>query len=191
MLMSDTMNVLYDVADGHAGYFTTAQAVAAGVSRRVLSGRSKRGDIDQVRYGLYRLRRYPAHPFEDVIAACLWAGPNSVASHETALAVHEISDAMPAVVHVTVPRRFRGRQDGVVVHYAPLSDDDRLVVDRVPVTSVGRTLQDVAASGDPAVVTQAVTEAVDRGTLSRRQLRRLVRDTPALAPLVVDALTES
>lgn len=56
------------------------------------------------------LRRFPHHPHEDVVAACLWAGPDCAASHDTALVVHGLSDAMPASIHVTVPSPFRGRQ---------------------------------------------------------------------------------
>lgn len=184
------MDVLYDLVEPQAGYFTTAQAAKAGVSKQVLYRRARHGDIDHVRYGLYRLRRFPAHPFEDVVAACLWVGGDSAASHETALAVHGISDAMPSAIHVTVPRQFRGRQDGVVIHHADLPDADRTRVNAVPVTTIARTLQDVAATSDPALVEQAVAQAVARGTLSRRQLRRLVRDTPSLAPMVVGALAE-
>lgn len=150
----------------------------------------RRGDIDHIRYGLYRLRRFPAHPFEDVVAACLWAGGDCAASHEPALAVHGISDAMPSAIHITVPRRLRGRHDGVVIHHADLPDADRTRVRAVPVTTIARTLQDVAATSDPALVEQAVAQAVARGTLSRRQLRRLVTVTPRLAPLVVGALAE-
>ncbi|MPZ88433.1 MAG: hypothetical protein GEU81_10215 [Nitriliruptorales bacterium] len=186
--MPGTMSILYHLAEQQAGYFTTAQAVEAGVSRRALSGRAKRGDIHQVRHGLYRLRHFPAHPFEDVTAACLWVGPDSAASHETALAVHGISDAMPASIHITVPRSFRGQQRGVVVHRAPLPDEDREVRDSVPVTTIARTLQDVVTSSDPALVEQAVEQAVARGVLNRQQLRSMVCDTPALAPLVVTTL---
>ena len=184
------MQILYDLAEQQAGYFTARQAVAAGVSRRALSGRARRGDLEPVRYGLYRLRNFPSQPFEDIVAACLWAGPDSAASHETALAVHGISDAMPATIHVTVPRRFRGKQTGVIVHHAPLAEDDRQVSNSVPVTTVARTLQDVASSSDPSLVQQALTQAIANGRLSRRQLRRIVRETPDLAPLVVDALAE-
>lgn len=187
-LMSYTMDALYELAERQAGYFTAAQAGTAGVSWRALSGRVTRGDLDRVRYGIYRLRRFPHHPHEDVVAACLWAGPDSAASHNTALVIHGLSDAMPAAIHVTVPRAFRGRQAGVVVHRAPLDPSDREIRDSVPVTTLGRTLVDVAASGDPAVVRQAIDEAITRGRLSRRQVRKLVRDHPQLALVVVDVL---
>lgn len=182
------MDVLYQLAEPQIGYFSAAQAVAAGVSRRALASRKQRGDIERVRYGIYRLRHFPAHRFEDVAAACLWAGPGSAASHETALAIHGISDAMPAVIHLTVPRPFRGRQPGVAVHHASLPDDEYELRDGVPVTTVTRTLRDIATTSDPALVTQAVEESVSRGALSHRALRKLVREAPEIAPLVVNAL---
>jgi len=190
MVVSDTMREMYRLAESQAGYFTAAQAVAAGVSRRALSGRASRGDVERIRYGIYRLRDFPAHRYEDVAAACLWAGPDSAASHETALAVHGISDAMPASIHVTVPRLFRGRQSGVIVHRALLPAADREVRDGVPVTTISRTLADVATSSDPALVRQAVEQAIQRDVLSRRRLRKLVTDAPQLAPIVVDVLAE-
>lgn len=150
-----------------------------------------RGDLERIRYGLYRLQHFPAHPLEDIVAACLWVGEDSAASHETALVVHGISDAMPVSIHVTVPRRFRGRQSGVVVHRAPLSKEEREVRDGVPVTTIARTLKDVAASSDPALVEQAVEQAIARGALARRQLRRIVRDSPELAPIVVGVLADA
>lgn len=186
--MSDTMTALYELAERQAGYFTAAQAGKAGVSSRALSGRVKRGDLDRARYGIYRLRRFPPHAHEDVVAACLWAGPDSAASHDTALVVHGISDAMPASIHVTVPRAFRGRQPGVVVHRAPLESSDREVRDSVPVTTLGRTLVDLSASGDPAVLRQTVDEALTQGRISHRQVRKLVRDHPQIATIVVDVL---
>jgi predicted transcriptional regulator of viral defense system len=188
MIMSWTIDVLYGLAERQAGHFTAAQAVDAGVSRRSLSGRTARGDIERVHHGVYRLRRFPHHPFEEIVAACLRAGSDSAASHETALTVHRISDAMPASIHLTVPRPFRGHLQGVVIHRVPLLDKEREVRDDVPVTTLERTLRDVASMSDPALVGQAIEQAIRRGALSRRQLRTLVRDAPALAPLVVDIL---
>jgi predicted transcriptional regulator of viral defense system len=185
------MDVLYRLAEPQAGYFTAAQAVAAGVSRRILTARAARGDLERIRYGIYRLRRFPPHPFEDVTAACLWAGPDSAASHETALAIHDISDAMPGRIHLTVPRPFRGHLSGVVVHRAPLPEDEREMRDGVPVTTVARTLRDVVVAGDHDLLEQAVRYALRREVLTLRQLRRLARDAPDLAPIVIDVLGEA
>jgi predicted transcriptional regulator of viral defense system len=172
-----TLDRFAELADVHAGYFTTAEAAAMGLSRRLLSHHATAGTLERVDHGIYRLRLYPASRFEDLIVAALWAGPDAAISHESALVVHGLGDAMPPVVHVTVPRPFRGRRPGVLVHHRPLDAGDRVVVDAVPVTSVERTLVDVAESSDPGLVRTAVDEALEHGRTTRRRLERVVSDS--------------
>lgn len=56
---------------------------------------------------------------------------------------------MPPVVHLTVPRPFRGKRPGVLVRHHPLDPAERVVVDAVPVTSAERTPADVAEAPTP------------------------------------------
>lgn len=177
MFMLATVDRIADLADAHAGYFTASEALAAGLSRRVLSHHVATGTLERVAYGIYRLRRYPAGRLEDLVVVGLWAGGDAAVSHESALVVYELGEAMPAVRHVTVPRAFRGRRVGVVVHHAPLGSGERVVVDAVAVTSVERTLVDVAGSADPALAAAAARDALDRGLTTRRRLERAVHDS--------------
>lgn len=172
------------LADAHNGYFTTAEATDAGLSRRALSHHATVGTLERVDHGIYRLCVYPASRFEDVIVAALWAGAESAISHESALVVHGLGEAMPPVVHLTVPRPFRGKRPGVLVHHRPLDQAERVIVDAVPVTSVERTLTDVAERSDPALVLAAAHEALDRGLTTRRRLERAVSD-PATRKLLL------
>lgn len=48
------------------------------------------------------------------------------------------------------------------------ADPTRTRFHPVPVTTIARTLHDLAATSDPALVEQAVAEAIARGTLRRR-----------------------
>jgi len=66
---------------------------------------------------------------------------------------------MPATIHVTVSRRFRGRRPGARVHHASLPASDRSTYNGVSITSVERTLIDVAAESDPSLALQAAVEA--------------------------------
>ena len=43
------------------------------------------------------------YPNEDLFIAWLETGPNSVISHDSALALYDLSDALPAAIHLTVP----------------------------------------------------------------------------------------
>jgi predicted transcriptional regulator of viral defense system len=174
MFMLATVEQIADLADAHAGYFTSSEALAVGVSRRVLSHHLATGTLERVAHGIYRLRRYPASRYEDLVVVGLWAGDDAAISHESALVVYDLGEAMPAVTHVTVPRAFRGRRPGVVVHQAALAPGEQALVDAVPVTSPERTLVDVAGTADPALAQAAARDALERGLTTRRRLQRAV-----------------
>ena len=78
--MPTSMDVLYPLAERRAGYLTTAQAAEVGVSRQQLYYLARTGSLNRVAQGIYRLRRFPAQRFEDVIVACLWVGEDAAAS---------------------------------------------------------------------------------------------------------------
>ena len=110
---------------------------------------------------------------EDLIALWLWAEQAGVFSHETALALHDLSDALPSKVHMTIPMSWRRRRlrvpAGLVLHYADLDVVDRVWFSAVPVTSPRRTLRDcVEANVSPDLVRQAVLEARRRGLVSEK-----------------------
>lgn len=172
------MDALYDLADMQGGYFTTRQAAKASISPRLLTHYTNAGDLERVAHGVYRLIRYPTHRFGDMIAACLWAGDNSAISHDSALAVYGLGDAMPAVIHLTLPRRFRGSRPGVIVHHLPLDSTEATVWDDVPITTVERSIVDVATSVDPTLAAAATRDAYDQGLTSRDRLAAYVDQRP-------------
>lgn len=187
--MSRSIDVLYGLAEPRAGYFTTAQASDRDISRQQLSYLARSGSIERVAHGIYRLRRFPAQRFEDVIVACLWAGEGTAASHDTALAVYDLTDVMPTRVHVTVPRLFRGKRRGVVVHVAPLDESERTDRDGVSTTTVGRTIADVAEQSGAPVATDVAIRAMERGLVSRRRLSAALDGQGAAAEAVLQAVT--
>lgn len=158
------------MAERHGGYFTTAEALGASISNRVLTHFVGRGLLERVAHGFYRLLAYPSHAHGDLLVATLWAGPGSAVSHESALAVYDVAQAAPPVIHLTIPRPFRGRRPGVRIHVANLPTSATRVWDDVPVTSVERTLLDVAATSDPTLVRDAVHESLERGLTTRTRL---------------------
>ena len=165
------MDRLYRLAEPQAGYFTTAQAQAVGVSRQELYYLRRRGDLRSVAYGIQRLARFPASAHEDLVVACLWAGEEAVVSHDSALVVYDVGDAMPAEIHVTTRERFRGRRKGVYVHHALLHPDEYTSRDGVPVTTPVRTIADLAVT-NPSIARSALAEALERGLIRRGALDR-------------------
>src|SRR5690606_20148722 len=103
---------------------------------------------------------------------------DSAISHDSALAVYGLGDAMPAVIHLTLPRRFRGRRPGVIVHHFPLDSAEATAGEDVPVTTIERPLIDVATSVDPTLAAAATRDAYDRGLTSRDRLAAYVDQRP-------------
>lgn len=168
--------LLYDLASEQGGYFTASQARTSGVSRALLSHHARSGRFIRIRRGLYRFREYPASPREIVVAAWLAAGRDvAVVSHESALDILDLSDVVPEVVHVTVPRakRYRPGAPGVKIHTTtrPFGPAEVVIRQGVRVTSALRSIVDAAEAGTaPDQVIAAVIQAVERGMATESQL---------------------
>lgn len=165
------LDALYAFAEPQAGYFTAAQAAAAGYSRSLLAHHVHSGMLERVDRGIYRLSRFPESQHADLMVAWLRAGSAAAVSHESALGLYGVSDVLPREVHVTVPRTASRRRTGIRLHTSPLPPEDVGVVDGVRVTAVERAIADVARAGLPdELVLQAIDESLDRGLTTAGRL---------------------
>ena len=114
---------LYETAAAQEGHFTTAQAAESGYYPQLLTKYLKNGRIVRVRRGVYRLVHFPPGDHEDLVVVWLWSDRVGVFSHETALALHQLSDALPSKAHLTLPASWKSRRvqlpTGVVPHLHP------------------------------------------------------------------------
>jgi predicted transcriptional regulator of viral defense system len=164
-------NQLYQIAEGQAGYFTARQAREAGFSAERLTNSCKAGNIFRVASGVYRLARFPASPFEDLFVAWLRTGPNSVISHESALAVYQLTDVLPGEIHVIIPRTASRRHGGIRLHTNRLEPGDITTREGLPITTPARTIADLAISSlSEDLIRQAVREALRRGLTTSTDL---------------------
>ncbi len=90
---------LFEIAAAQDGLFTTRQAAAAGYSPQLIAHHLSAGRMVRVRRGVYRIVHFPAGDHEDLTAVWLWSEQEGVFSHQTALALHDLSDVLPAQVH--------------------------------------------------------------------------------------------
>jgi len=175
---SPDWNSLFAVAQGQDGYFSTTQAAQSGYSRPLLHKHLASGKMVRARRGIYRLVHFPASDHEDLVVLWLWSEQAGVFSHETALALHDLSDVLPGKVHLTLPATWRRRRfrvpSGLVLHFADVSDPDRMSFGAVPVTAPLRTLSDsIEADVAPGLVHQAILQARRRGLISAADEARL------------------
>jgi predicted transcriptional regulator of viral defense system len=182
----ETARNLFSKALEQGGYFTAKQARAAGYDYSHLDYHVSTGNFERVEHGLYRLASVPPAEHDDLVRLALWSRnrrdePQAVVSHESALILHDLSDLLPAEIHLTVPPTFRKDPPaGCVLHKARLAQMDIEERAGFCVTTPLRTLLDAAAaSGLPEEQLQkAVADALTRGLVRRNKLVEAAKKGP-------------
>lgn len=162
--MSTELDKLAEVAKYQKGYVATYQV---DVSHQVLRHHEQADRLERVLRGIYRISHFPLEEDEQLVIAYLWSKEQGTISHESALAIHDLSDVLPKKVHLTLPRdqrRVRRKTpEWLELHFADIPDDDKDWYDVVPVTVPTRTLVDVAVDGiELEHLRQAVNDAEDK-----------------------------
>jgi predicted transcriptional regulator of viral defense system len=156
------------------GYFTTSQARERGISSQLLSHYVRRNRFERVRRGLYRLPGFPRPEDDEMREKWMAVGvEKAILSHQSALALLDLSDVIPNAVHLLLGRRYRGvrRPTGVVIHTRPDEEEvDTVWREGLPLTAPARTLIDVASELQPEQLEMALRQALEGGLVTRRSL---------------------
>ncbi len=179
------------LAARQGGYFTARQALTAGYGYPQQHYHVSAGNWERVARGIFRLRDFPLPERGDLITLSLISHdrsgqPQAVVSHETALMLHDLGDANPSRIHLTVAPGFRrAMPPGVVVHHGRLGPTDWEEHEGYRVTAPLRTLCDIAASPTSwPLLDAAVEDALRRGVVRPRQLLHVVVPADAYSRLV-------
>jgi predicted transcriptional regulator of viral defense system len=182
------------------GYFDQADAQEYGFDKQALHYHTKTGRFERPYPGVYRLRTAPVAPHDDVLRAWVWSNYRGAISHESALAIYELSDVMPSHVHLTVPFDF-GRNvpsdAPFVLHRSQLQDGDVTTYEGVQVTTPARSIVDAAAAGiGPEQIHKAVRDALRRALTTPERLRAAAappgyRHRRMVQPLIERAITDA
>ena len=112
------------------------------------------------------------------MAAVLASEPEALLSHRTAAALWELRGYSGGAVHVTVPRKSTSTKR-IRRHFSHVPEDEREVEEGIPVTSVHRTIFDLAASEDLDTIVAMIKEAEFRRRYDRLSLPDLLHRYPA------------
>jgi predicted transcriptional regulator of viral defense system len=180
---------LFGFAEQQQGFFTTKQAKAAGFAENTHPYHVQAGNWVRERRGIYRLALFPAADRPDLVLYALWSRNRDeevegVYSHQTALSMYDLSDLNPAKLHMTVPSDFRRNSEipGILVlHYADLPESDVQAGSGFKFTRPLRTILDLIETGtvERNFIRQALRQAVERGLITRQQIRSAQMSEPA------------
>lgn len=160
------------IAGRQHGVVARRQLLASGLSAKAIRARIASGHLHRVNRGVYAVGHARLTPQGVLMAAVLACGPGAVVSHRTAADVHGLRIGGTSV-EVSVASSGRRGPGGVLLHQPRHLDRcDCSVVDGIPVTTVARTLVDVAA------------------VVSRRRLERAFDEAERREKIDISALAE-
>lgn len=196
-----SQNQLFEIADRQQGFFTAKQAEECGYKRSNFHLRLASGEWTQEGRGIYRLARYPVTDRPELVLWSLWSRnlqdiPQGVWSYETALDIHELSDVMPAKMHMTVPLNFRRRKElpkVLCLHRGNLVNVDVEERQGYKVTNPLRTIIDCIEEKTVAdnFISQAIHQALKRGLVLESELKRIRETQPDIYQKIMRALNDN
>ena len=152
---------MLELATRQHGVVSTRQLKTLGYGRNSASKANRVGRLRRIHRGVYAVGDERLTWEARCMAAVLAARP-AVASHLSAGWLWGLLRYRPGTIHVTVPCPRRARRP-FVVHCADLPPRDRWALEDVPVTSLARTLLDLAAMLSPGQLERALERAEEQG----------------------------
>jgi hypothetical protein len=164
------------LAERQYGVVSHSQLLALGLAAEAIKYRVRANRLHPLYRGVYAVGQRQLPREARWMAAVLACGPGTVLSH------------LPAGAHwqlirdrgrreVTVPRHRRERS-GITVHEACLPADEITVHEGIPITTVPRTLFDLATALTPRQLERAINEAEVRRLWDELSLEHLLDRYP-------------
>jgi predicted transcriptional regulator of viral defense system len=146
-----------EIATRQHGVISLAQLREVGLSADQVTGRVAEGRLHRLHRGVYAVGH------DDLSRLGVWKAATLVApamalSHRSAAGLWQMMERRRGLVHVTGPRRVRA-SGAIAFHHAQHPADELTTLEDIPVTSVARTLLDIAATEGRRPFERALREA--------------------------------
>ena len=174
------------------GVVARQQLKALGIENGAIKARLRLGQLHAIHRGVYSLGHRRLNIRGAWLAAVLACGEGALLSHRSAAALWGLVRPRRSPIDVT-SRRGRVGRDGIRLHCSSVPDEERLIEAEIPVTSVARTLLDLAEVLDEDGLRRAFEEADRLKLLRTPELERVCaragrrKGLPALHHLIAEA----
>jgi hypothetical protein len=157
-----------DIARRQHGVFRRNQAVEVGYTARMIERRVMTEAWIRLERGLYALKSHPYSWLRQAKAAEL-SIPGAIVSHRAAALLHGVPGLRPGRIDITVPPGSTSRSRFATVHrrILPVST----VREGIRVTTLGRTVFDLAGHLPPLAARDLVHDLVVRRLITMEDLR--------------------
>jgi hypothetical protein len=169
--------VIATIASKQHGVVTRAQLLRAGLSAQHVRDRVRSGALLREHRGVYRVGHRAPSVEARYIAAVLACGDDAILSGRAAAHLFGLLKGQAPPPEVSTP--LKRRVVGVGVRRGSIDRSDRTVYRAIPITSVPRTLIDLAADLPVDALARACHEAGVRFNTTPRQLAAALASRPA------------
>ncbi len=161
------------VVERQHGVVSRTQVRGLGASRDAVQSRLRSPGWEAVSSRVLRLAGTPPTFRQRCMAAALDAGRGAVVSHPAAANLWGLPGFGTEHVHVSRPRAATSRVGSLATVHEPrfLPDHHRTLVDRIPVTTVARTVFDLAGCLHPLRTERALDNALARELVDLETMR--------------------
>ena len=157
-----TDHPIAEIAARQGGVVSRAQLVGLGLSTSGIDRRVGAGRLHRIHRGVYAV----GHPQVGEVgrrwAAVLACAPGAVLSHESAGAAWDLVRAPSGAVHVTIRPGGHRAVPGIRLHRSRSIGREITTLEGLPVTTVARTLIDLAGSGLRARRLEALVDRAEQ-----------------------------
>jgi putative AbiEi antitoxin of type IV toxin-antitoxin system/uncharacterized protein DUF559 len=166
------------LASQQHGVVSARQLRALGLSSQAVYRRLQKRRLIRVHPCVYAVGHLGLSPRWRDFAAVLACGPDALLSHRSAADLWGIRRTRSARIEVTAPRGRKGPA-GITVHRSRvIHPEDRTAVDAITVTSVARTLVDLADVVSLPALERAINKAELLGLFDLAALERTLERLP-------------
>ncbi|HET9676713.1 MAG TPA: type IV toxin-antitoxin system AbiEi family antitoxin domain-containing protein [Solirubrobacterales bacterium] len=154
------------------------QLIYRGWSEGAIDKRIRSGRLHRLHAGIYAVGHRVIPKQGHWMAAVLASGPGAVLSHQTAAALWDLRGYSGGAIHVTLPHKSTSSKR-IKRHHAALPADEVAREQGIPVTSVHRTIFDLASIEDMDAIVAMIREAEYGNRYDRLSLPHLLERYPA------------
>lgn len=158
------------IAARQLGLIARAQALRSGLSTGQIYRRLVTGTWEAIYPRVFRLGGSPRSWQQSLLAAQIWAGAEGVVSHRAAKRLWGLDGIDLEIVELTLPRRTKARSAELTVHFGGLLARDVTKIGLFRVTTVTRTLLDLASVVDAGRLEAALDDALRRRMTTLKKL---------------------
>jgi Transcriptional regulator, AbiEi antitoxin/Protein of unknown function (DUF559) len=161
------------------GVVTRAQLMDLGLRDRGIADWVRTGRLRRLYRGVYAVGHDRLRLEGRWLAAVMACGPGAALSHRDAAALWELRRSNSALIDVIVPSQNGRRRSGIRIHRSSrLRRDEVTVRHGIPVTTVARTLLDLADVLDRQALKRAITEAEYLNRFDLAAINAVVKNNP-------------